>query len=230
MGAACCGSHRYVAASKAPTPVVCLRARKLSLSSTHISPGQDVVGRVLAGLARLRAQPRLRAFAKQFHHGGVVLVALARRVDGVQPLAEGHIGLGIQVAVAVQGEADRGMSGSGGDLLGVGPAAIQRATAVWRRSWIRSPSRPAALVAGRHTRARNAVTRSGPPCGALNTKASGSSRPARQPRKGHTMTEAAVSFAGNSPTSPRSATPKAGSPERCSGWPSRTSLTRHAST
>src|ERR671912_90747 len=102
MGAACCGSHRYVAASKAPTPVVCLRARKLPLSSTHISPGQDVVGRVLAGLARLRAQPRLRAFAKQFHHGGVVLVALARRVDGVQPLPEGRIGLGIQVAVAVQ--------------------------------------------------------------------------------------------------------------------------------
>jgi hypothetical protein len=38
---------------------------------------------------------------------------------------------------------------------------------------MRSPSSPAAPVAGRHTRARNAVTRSGPPCGAVNTKASG---------------------------------------------------------
>jgi hypothetical protein len=44
---------------------------------------------------------------------------------------------------------------------------------------MRSPSSPDALVAGRHTRARNAVTHSGPPCGAVNTKASGSSRPAR---------------------------------------------------
>ena len=36
-----------------------------------------------------------------------------------------------------------------------------------------SPSSPAALVAGRHTRARDAVTRSGPPCGTVNTKGSG---------------------------------------------------------
>ena len=63
--------------------------------------------------------------------------------------------------------------------LGFAPPAIHRATAVWRRSWMRSPSRPAVVVAGRQTRARNAVTRSGPPCGAVNTKASGSPAPAR---------------------------------------------------
>jgi len=49
------------------------------------------------------------------------LVTLDGRVDGVQPVAEGGIGLGIQVAVAVEGEAHRGMPGAGGDFLGVGP-------------------------------------------------------------------------------------------------------------
>ena len=37
---------------------------------------------------------------------------------------------------------------------------------------MRSPSRPAALVAGRHTRARNPLTRNGPPWGAVNTSSS----------------------------------------------------------
>ena len=44
---------------------------------------------------------------------------------------------------------------------------------------MRRPSTPAALGAGRHTRARNPVTRSGPPCGAVNTKLSGSPGSAR---------------------------------------------------
>jgi hypothetical protein len=56
---------------------------------------------------------------EKVHHGGV-FVALAGRVESVQPVAEGGIGLGIQVAVAVHGEAHRGMPGPGGDLLGVG--------------------------------------------------------------------------------------------------------------
>ena len=38
--------------------------------------------------------------------------------------------------------------------LGPAPAAIHRATTVCRRSWIRSPSKQAARVAGRQTRLR----------------------------------------------------------------------------
>jgi hypothetical protein len=47
--------------------------------------------------------------------------------------------------------------------FGDAPAAIHRATAVCRRSCTRRPSRPARAVAGRHARARHALTRSGPP-------------------------------------------------------------------
>jgi hypothetical protein len=60
-----------------------------------------------------------RSLPKQLDHGGA-LIALAGRVHGVQPIAEGGIRLRVQVAVAVKGEAHRGMPGSGGDFLGVG--------------------------------------------------------------------------------------------------------------
>jgi hypothetical protein len=109
---------------------------------------------------------------------GALVASLGSRVPSlfrhgheqlVQAVAERRIGLGEQVAVAVEHEAGRGVPGPDGDLLGEAPAAIHSATAVWRRSWMRSPGRPAARVAGRQMRLRNAVTRSGPPAGERNT-------------------------------------------------------------
>jgi hypothetical protein len=72
----------------------------------------------------------------------------------VQAIPERLIGVRREVAVAVEGEADRGV---------LAPAAIHSATAVCRRSWMRSPSSPAALVAGRQMRCRNPASRNVPP-------------------------------------------------------------------
>jgi hypothetical protein len=80
----------------------------------------------------------------------------------IQAIPERVIGIRIEVAVAVQSEADRGMSSQGGDLLRIRPAAIQSATAVCLRSWMRSPSSPATLVAGRQIRCRKVANRKRP--------------------------------------------------------------------
>jgi hypothetical protein len=61
----------------------------------------------------------LQALPKQLHQGSA-LVALAGRVDGVQPVTESRIRLRVEVAVTIQGEAHRGMPGPGSHLLRVG--------------------------------------------------------------------------------------------------------------
>jgi hypothetical protein len=99
---------------------------------------------------------------------------LSGRVQCAEAVTQSGVGVGVQVAVAVEGEADRRVTGQGSNFLGLAPAAIQSATAVCRRSWMRSPFRPAALVAGRQVLARKAVTRSGPPFGAVDTWSLGS--------------------------------------------------------
>jgi hypothetical protein len=53
--------------------------------------------------------------------------------------------------------------------LGLAPAAIQRATAVWRSSWGRRGSKPAARTAGSHTFVRKFEVRSTPLGSAVNT-------------------------------------------------------------
>jgi hypothetical protein len=65
---------------------------------------RTVIGRVSATFAASVTALGPLALPKQLHQGGA-LVALAGRIDGVQPLAESRIRLGVQVAVAVQGEA-----------------------------------------------------------------------------------------------------------------------------
>jgi N-acetylglutamate synthase len=57
-----------------------------------------------------------------------------------------RVGLGEQVAVAVEHEAHRGAPGPGRDLLGRGPGSDHSATAVWRRVWIRKPARLASAL------------------------------------------------------------------------------------
>ena len=47
------------------------------------------------------------------------LACLGERMQGVQAVPEHLIGVRIEVAIAVQGEADRGVAGPGGDLLGI---------------------------------------------------------------------------------------------------------------
>src|SRR4030095_4377549 len=91
----------------------------------------------------------------------------------LQPVTQRCVGLWVQVAVAVQREADRGMPRAHGDLLGRRAGGDPQRTAVWRRSWIRRPGRPAALVAGTQKRARKLRTRSGPPPGAVQTRRPG---------------------------------------------------------
>jgi hypothetical protein len=49
---------------------------------------------------------------------------LGRAVEGVQAVAQGGVGLRVQVAVPVEGEAHRGVPGPGRDLLGVGPGRV----------------------------------------------------------------------------------------------------------
>jgi hypothetical protein len=97
-------------------------------------------------------------------------------IERVQAVTEGSVGLRVQVAVAVEGEAHWGITGPSRNLLRVG-ADPHRHGCV-RRSWMRWLSRSAFLVAGRHTRARNGITRSGPdpvephcsPAGAAQTQ------------------------------------------------------------
>jgi hypothetical protein len=57
-----------------------------------------------------------------------------------------------QVAVAVQHEADRGMPGARGDLLGRCTGSDPQGNLVWRRSWMRNPGRPAPGRRGRTAR------------------------------------------------------------------------------
>jgi hypothetical protein len=52
----------------------------------------------------------------------------------VELVAEDRICLRAQVAVAVEDERDRGVPGPSETILGLAPAAIHSATAVWRRS------------------------------------------------------------------------------------------------
>jgi hypothetical protein len=61
------------------------------------------------------------------------MIPSAGRPDRVHALAHRQVRLRVQVPVAVEGEAHRGMAGPGCDLLRVGPAAIHSATAVCRR-------------------------------------------------------------------------------------------------
>jgi hypothetical protein len=52
------------------------------------------------------------------HHARLGLVA--GHIERVHPVAEHGVGLRVQVAVAVEGKADRGVAGAGVDLLGTG--------------------------------------------------------------------------------------------------------------
>ena len=88
---------------------------------------------------------------------------LGAAVERVQAVTQGTVGLRVQVAVTVRVKLTEACPGASRDLLGVGPGRDRQGDGSVRRSWMRSRSRPAARVAGRHTRARNAVTRSGPP-------------------------------------------------------------------
>ena len=54
-------------------------------------------------------------------------------------------------------------------------AAIHNDTAVWRRSWMRTPSRQASRIAGRQNRLRQDPARRTPPSAPANTSAAGSS-------------------------------------------------------
>ena len=80
-------------------------------------------------------------------------------MQGIQAVPERLIGVRIQVAIAVEGELTEVCPARAATSLGFAPAAIHSATAVCRRSWMRSPSSPAALVAGRQMRCRNPASR-----------------------------------------------------------------------
>jgi hypothetical protein len=91
-------------------------------------------------------------------------------VELVQAVAQRRVRLGEQVAVAVQHEAGRGVAGPHGDLLRGGAGRDpQRHRRVPQVVDAQAPGRPAARVAGRQMRLRNAVTRSGPPADERNT-------------------------------------------------------------
>jgi hypothetical protein len=126
-------------------PVAPTRHRCRSERRRSVIGGALVVPRVAWGHAGATAGP-----PRQPHHRAR-WYRLGSAVEHVQAVAQSGISLQGQMAVAVQGEAHRGMPGPGRDLLGVAPAAIHTATAVCRRSWMHSPSRPAAMTAGGYT-------------------------------------------------------------------------------
>jgi hypothetical protein len=130
-------------------------ARHAGHKLTPRSPARTTVRR-----ATSQADPK--AAATDGHHNLVLSCSVTPRNSSPGGRAAPRPTRGEQVAVAVEDEADRGVPGPGGDLLRGAPAAIQSATAVWRRSWMRSPGRPAARVAGSHTRWRNPLIRSSP--------------------------------------------------------------------
>jgi hypothetical protein len=70
---------------------------------------------------------------RQPNHGAI-RCRLGVAVERVQTVAERSVGLRVQVAVTVQGEAHRGMPGPGGDLLRIGagrdPQRYRRMTEV----------------------------------------------------------------------------------------------------
>jgi hypothetical protein len=99
------------------------------------------------------------------------LALVGVREHGVEAVAELPIVALEQAAVDVEDERDRGVAGAGGDLLGRGAGGDPQRHRGVAEPWTFNPSRPAATVAGRHTRLRNTVTRSGPPSGAGNTGA-----------------------------------------------------------
>jgi hypothetical protein len=90
-------------------------------------------------------------------------------MQGIQAVPERLIGVRIEAAVAVQVKLTDVWPARAAASLGFAPAAIHSATAVCRRSWMRSPSSPAALVGGRQMQCRNPASRNVPPCGPTNT-------------------------------------------------------------
>jgi hypothetical protein len=123
--------------------------------SPHLHPTTQQLRASSVPHRRCSRRPRGRLGPRPGRRGrpnhGAGRCRMSGAVERVQAVAQGGVGLGVQVAVAIEGEADRGMPGPGGDLLGVGAGRDHSATAVRRRSWMRRPSTPAALVAGRHT-------------------------------------------------------------------------------
>jgi hypothetical protein len=93
-------------------------------------------------------------------------------MQGVQAVPERLRGVRVQVAVAVRVKLTEVRPARAATSLGFASAAIHSATAVCRRSWLRSPSSLAALVAGRQMRCRNPASRNVPPCGPTPRKPS----------------------------------------------------------
>ena len=91
----------------------------------HNPAAQSVVGASSAALLSFLGPPGATLGPRPARRGSRTTVAVRCRLGGavqrVQAVAERGVGLRVQVAVTVEGEAHRGMAGPGGDLLGVGP-------------------------------------------------------------------------------------------------------------
>jgi hypothetical protein len=116
---------------------------------------------------RWRCAFRLRA-ARLVRLGSVRVcgpACLGERMKGVQAVPERLIRIRIEMAIAIQGEADRGVPGPSGDLLGIRPGRMPQVVNAQPIQPGRSGRRPPDAMP-------DPTSRNVPPCGPINTRSS----------------------------------------------------------
>jgi hypothetical protein len=97
---------------------------------------------------------------------------LGECMKGVQAVPERLIRVRIEMAIAIQGEADRGVPGPSGDLLGIRPGRNPQRHGRMPQVVNAQPIQPGRSGRRRQMRCRNPTSCNVPPCGPINTRSS----------------------------------------------------------